>query len=463
MRRLRVTGILALIVVTTAAIRGAESAAPVPNLRTRKDGTDWPGFLGPAGDSKSPERGIFTTWPAAGPPLVWQRTLGEGYGMPSVSRGRLFQFDRIKNEARLVCLQSQTGRLLWDFTYPTDYEDHFGYNNGPRCCPLIDDERVYIYGAEGMLHCLNVSDGRLIWKVDTVAQFGVVQNFFGVGSVPVVEDDLLIVQVGGSPAESRRAAPGDLREIKGNGTAVVAFEKRTGKVRYRTGDELASYASPKLVTIGNRRWCFLFARGGLLAFNPADGKVDFHYPWRARIHESVNASNPVVVGNEVFISETYGPGSSLLSVDDQGPTVVWHDDPARRKKAMQTHWNTPICIDGHLYGSSGRHTNTAELRCIQWKTGKVTWSEPDLERSSLLFVDGHLICLSEYGTLRLIKPNPNRYEEVAVTTMIDQEDADNRPLLRYPAWAAPILSHGLLYVRGRDKLVCLELIPQPDR
>ena len=93
-----------------------------------------------------------------------------------------------------------------------------------------------------------------------------------------------------------------------NGTAIVAFNKFTGEVVYKLGDDLASYATPKLATIGDRRWCFAFCRGGLLAFEPTKGKVDFHYPCARRVAESVNASVPVVVGNQVFIRETYGPG-----------------------------------------------------------------------------------------------------------------------------------------------------------
>src|SRR5438067_7801186 len=152
-----------------------------PNLQTRKTGADWPGFLGPTGDSVSSETGILTPWPKQGPRLVWKTAVGEGYGAPSVSQGRLFLFDRVGNKARLRCLKSESGEELWKFEYPSEYRDKYGYNGGPRCCPVVDEDRVYLYGAEGMLHCLGVSDGKPLWKVDTLAEFGVVQDFFGVG------------------------------------------------------------------------------------------------------------------------------------------------------------------------------------------------------------------------------------------------------------------------------------------
>lgn len=427
--------------------------AEVPDLGTRKAGVDWPGFLGPDRDSKSPERGLGASWPVDGPRRIWHRELGVSYGTCSVYRGRCFQFDRAGRKAIVICMKSETGEELWKYEYPSEYDDMYGYEPGPRCCPVVDGDRVYLFGVEGMLHCLRVADGKVVWKKDTTQEFGVMQNFFGVGSTPVVEGDLLIAQIGGSPAGSPGIQSG---EVKGNGCGIVAFDKRTGAVKYRITDELASYSSPVTATIDGRRWGFLFARGGLVGFEPSTGKVDFQYPWRARILESVNASNPVIVGNRVLISECYSIGSSLLSVKPGGYEVVWSDG-RRREQAMATHWNTPIHLEGYVYGSSGRHTAEAELRCIELATGKVQWSMPRMTRCSLLYVDGHFICLGEDGTLRLIKADPKGYQEVAKAVL---RGADGEPLLRYPAWAAPVLSHGLLYVRGKDRLVCLEVIPE---
>ena len=434
----------------------------VPVLGTRKTGVDWPTFLGPTGDSKSPERGIRTNWTEKPLRIVWQRKLGEGYGIGSIARGRYLQADRIDKQARLVCLNAETGKELWKHEYPTEYVDMYGYDGGPRCSPVIDGDRVYMYGVEGMLHCLKLTTGEVLWKVDVNKDFGVVQNFFGVGSTPVVEGDLLIVMVGGSAAEAQGLS---LDRVEGNGSAIVAFNKHSGKVVYKISDELASYASLKLATIHQRRFCFAFCRGGLLAFEPASGKIDFHYPWRAKSLESVNASMPVVSGDEVFISETYGPGSSLLKVIPGDYKLVWADELRKREKSMQTHWNTPVLIDGYLYGSSGRHTENAELRCIEWQTGKVMWSEPSLTRTSLLHIDGHLLSLGEYGQLQLLKVNPEKYDLVAEVLLKQKavgpvlQEENPPPLLKYPAWAAPIVSHGLLYVRGADRVVCLELIP----
>lgn len=438
--------------------QGTQNPAPISDQSTGKNGSDWPCFLGPTGNSVSPEKGIISPWPKQGLKVVWFRKLGQGYAMPVISKGRLFLFERHGDTARCVCLKSDTAEELWKFEYPTHYEDKFNYNGGPRCCPVVDDERVYLHGVEGMLHCLRLSDGKMLWKVDTAAEFNVIQNFFGVGSTPVLEGEALIVQVGGSPKGSSTRIS-DFLDLKGNGSGVVAFDRRTGKVLYKISDELASYASPVLATINGRRWCFVFARGGLLGFEPKTGKVDFHFPWRCEELESVNASNPVVVGDRVLITECYGPGAALLQVKPGGYQVLWRDDEKTlRNKSLMCHWMTPIHVEGYVYGCSGRHTSNAELRCVELATGKVMWREPRLTRTSLLLIDGHFICLGEDGRVLLLKVNPKAFQ--LVSEMEVKHPKTGEPLLEYPCWAAPIVSHGLLYLRGNDYLVCLELIPR---
>jgi outer membrane protein assembly factor BamB len=450
------------------ALAGCSSSKPSADVETPKpgaaerakpsrEGSDWPTFLGPNADGSSPEKGILTAWPKAGLKQLWECSLGVGYAPPVVANGRLFHFDRFGDNARVTARNAETGELIWKFEYPTAYEDIYGYDSGPRACPVVDGDRLYVHGAEGMLYSLTAADGMEVWKVDTKATYRFHQNFFGVGSVPVVDGDLLIVPVGGSPKGPR---PTDLRMAKGDGSAIVAFDKKTGEERYKFGDELASYASPTIATIGGKRVGLYFARGGLLGFDPRAGKQLFHYKWRSRLEESVNASNPVVVGDTVLLTECYEKGAALVKVAADGKLgTVWSDaEKDTLDKSLMGHWCTPAYHDGFVYGSSGRHTNEASLRCVDWKTGDVKWEERRTTRTMLLKVDGHLVSFAENGELRLVKLNPQKYEEVARWEV---------PGLTYPSWAPPILSRGLLYLRGKDetvrnghKLMCFELIPK---
>ena len=166
----------------------------------------------------------------------------------------------------------------------------------------------------------------------------------------------------------------------------------------------------------------------------------------------VNAANPLTIGNQVLVTECYGPGAALLDLSSGKPKEVWTDlEKEKFDKALMCHWNTPIHHAGFVYGSSGRHDNEAELRCVELKTGDIKWRVKRTFRTSLLMVDGHLVNLSEYGDLSLIKLNSEKYEEVSKYAV---------PELSYPCWAPPVLSGGLLYVRGKGRLVCLELIPE---
>jgi hypothetical protein len=204
--------------------------------------------------------------------------------------------------------------------------------------------------------------------------------------------------------------------------------------------------------MGGQRIGLYFARGGLLGFDPTAGKELFHYPWRARLLESVNASNPVIMGDKILLTECYEKGSVCLQWRPPGSLQhVWSDaDADRLDKALMGHWCTPVSEKGFVYGCSGRHTSDAELRCIDGSTGEVKWRERRTTRATLTLIDGHLLMLGETGELRLVTVSPERYHEVARW---------QSPDLEYPAWAPPAVSDGRLYVRGKDKLVCYELIP----
>jgi outer membrane protein assembly factor BamB len=410
---------------------------------------DWPTLLGPRRDGTSTEKGILVPWPKEGLKKLWDCELGIGYASPVVAKGRLFHFDRFKDNTRLTCRDAVSGKELWKFEYPMEYIDRYGYEPGPRASPVVDGDRIYLHGVEGMIHCLQVEDGKELWKLNTKEKYHFHQNFFGVGSVPIIDGDLLIVQ-GGGTAKGRR--PLDFRDVRPNGTGFVTLDKRTGSVKYETGDELASYSSPTIATLNGKKTVLYFARDGLVGFDPQTGRQFFRFPWRARVEESVNAANPVIIGDKILLTECYGPGAALIDLKGGTPKLIWSDaDKDRFDRSLACHWCTPIHIDGYVYGSSGREANEAELRCVELETGEIKWSRKRTFRCTYLLVDGYLVSLGEDGTLTLIKPAPEKYQELSRFEV---------PELVYPCWAPPVLSEGILYVRGKGRLVALELIPR---
>lgn len=418
---------------------------------------DWTSFLGPTHNAMSSETGLLHKWPEGGPKLVWEMKKGTSYTSPAISGDRLIFFHRIGNEERVECLHRETGERYWTFSYPTQFEDRYGYNNGPRASPVIDGDRVYTYGAEGKLHCLKLETGQVYWKRDLRAEFKLPQDFFGVASTPLLEGGLLIITIG---------APG--------GPTVGAFDKTSGKLVWGAGDQWGpSYSSPVPATVNGKRRIFVFAggesrppTGGLLVVDPANGAVDFSFPWRSTSYESVNAASPVVVGSQVFISASYKTGGALLNLPGGG--VAWSSPN------LSTHFNTAVYKDGYLYGFDGRNEPDASLVCIELKTGKVMWRvTPEWEehfmmqegekratmgtfRGTLLWVDGKFLCLGEMGHLLWLDLTPSGYKELARAWLFAARET----------WALPVLSRGLLYVtqnttgflrREPPRLLCYDL------
>jgi outer membrane protein assembly factor BamB len=460
-------GMIRLLGATLACLAwaAAVSAAEPPDLATRP-GEDWGAFLGPTGNGRSSLERMTVPWPAGGPPVEWHCELGEGYCAPAVARGRCLVFDRVGRDVRLRCLHAETGRKLWEERYPSDYADMFGYDGGPRAAPVIAGDSVVTFGPEGRLECRGVVDGTSRWQVDTAARYHVVQNFFGVGAAPLVVDTpdgpVVVVQVGGSKPGSAPPSPERLDLVRGLDSGLVAFDLATGRERWRSSAELASYSGPVAATIDGRPRVLAWMRDRLLVVDPATGAAHGDFPWRADDVFTAVAASPVVSGNQVLLAEAYSPGSVLLDLGGGPVRAIRQDRPnSRPDRALKSHWATPVLHDGHLYAQSGRNSGDSVLVCVDWKTGAVTWSEPGLGRASLALAAGHLIVLGEYGDLVLAKASPERFAEVSRVRLADPAGPPGTAagLLAPPCWAAPVIARGRCYLRGQGRLVCIDLAP----
>ncbi len=430
-------GLLLLLVASASA--SAQEASP-----------SWPRFLGPTFDGVVAE-GDFR-WTEE-PKLLWSLPVGDGYGIGSVADGKYFHFDAAgsapgESAERLRCVDLDDGNTVWSKTVTLQYNDLLGYEDGPRSSPTIAGDHVYTLGVAGKLTCRKVADGKVVWSVDTNEKYGVVQNFFGVGCSPLVLGNELIVMIGGSPPEDQRVAPMRLDRVSPNGSAVVAFDRATGDQRWKCGDDLASYSSPRPIEIDGETYVLVFARDSLMLIDPRLGKVRWKFDHRASMLESVNAIVPVVVGNHVLISECYEVGSALLKITPDDHEVVWKDPPRdRRAQSLRAHWSTPVVINGQLYGCSGRNSPDSDFRCIDFKTGEVKWTDPRRIRSSVTRVGDRLLVFEERGTLQVVEPQTEGLKVIA------EWELD----LSFPCWAAPIVVGNKLILRGTSKVLCLEL------
>jgi outer membrane protein assembly factor BamB len=374
--------------------------------------------------------------------------IGSGYSSPSVAGDRLVFFHRLKDRETIECFQAGTGARNWQVDYPTHYEDRYGYNSGPRGSPIIEGNHVYTLGVQDKLHCLDLESGDIIWKRDLAEDFHLPSGFFGLGTSPLVEGDLLIVNIGAR-----------------DGSTVVTFYRHTGEIAWKTGVEWgASYASPVPAQIHGQRRVFVFAggesnppSGGLLCIYPANGRIDFRFPWRSRKYESVNAASPVVIDQQVFISASYRTGGALVRISpDFGHKSVWQTDK------LGTHFNTAIDRNGFLYGFDGRHQSDAALVCLDLESGREIWRfAPEWQesvtvrgqpretsygtfRGQMLWADGHFLVLGELGHLLWMDLSPKKHEILARAWLFNAQET----------WTPPVISGGLLYiVQNRQDMI----------
>ena len=383
---------------------------------------DWPQFLGPTRDNVSPETNLSLAWPKEGPKILWKTKVGEGWSGPLVASNRVVIFHRVGENEVLDCFQTTNGTRLWRADYPSTYRDDFGFESGPRATPAIDGPRVFTFGANGILSAWNLTNGANLWRVDTRKQFSSDKGFFGIACSPLVEGNAVILNIGGA------------------GAGVVAFNKETGKVLWQTTSEEASYASPATATIGGQRRTFVFGRKNLLALS-SEGKLLWEFPWTPRIEAAVSAATPLVIGETVFISASYGAGAALLRAAGAKPEIVWSGDDI-----LSSHYSSIVHHRGFLYGFDGRQEQRASLRCVELATGKVRWSEERFGVGAIVVAGDKLLILTERGELLVAPASPEKFAPTARAQILGSD-----------VRAHPALAGGLFFARDKGMLVAVDL------
>ncbi|MBI4603583.1 MAG: PQQ-like beta-propeller repeat protein [Planctomycetes bacterium] len=404
-----------LLVAAAGAVAVAIGAPP----------SEWPQFLGPTRDGVYAAGDIAGPWQGERSPVVWSRAVGEGLGGPVVAAGRVVLHHRLGDAETVECLDASSGERRWTFESPSAYRNTIGTDDsGPRATPAVVSGRVVTVGAEGKVHALALEDGTRLWSLDVRERLGADLGYFGLAGSPLVEGDRVLLNVGGRP-----------------GAGIIALEAATGKVLWTATDDGASCSSPVAATIDGKRRALFFTRAGLRDLDPATGAARAFFPWRARIQASVNAATPLVLGDRVFISASYGTGAALLAVTEAGFEKVWTGD-----ESLSCHYATSVHRGGFLYGFDGRQEYRPHLRCVELATGKVRWSADRFGAGTVTLAGEHLVILREDGELVLARARPEKLELLA-----------RAPVLEGQVLAHPALAGGRLYARSGTRLVCVAL------
>ena len=386
---------------------------------------DWPQFLGPERNGIIAEN-ISAEFTGDEPEIEWSYDVGSGFAGPAVAGGVVYIFHRQGDTAVLEALTTEAGRPKWKFSYPTDYRDDFGFDNGPRAVPLVANGKVYLFGAEGMAHCLNAKTGEAIWAKGLRKEFAADKGFFGRAPSPLLAGGTLVLQIGGE------------------GAGILGLDPETGAVRWKATEHEAGYASPIVAEVEGKRCVLAFTREGFLCLDPTDGKIWIEEPHRSAMDASVNAASPVSLhGGRLFLSACYGVGAVVLELDPAARTskTVWqHGD------RLDCHYATPVLFKNHLIGFHGRQETGTELRCIDAASGKVAWNTGRLPAGSVTLAGGTLIVLTERGELILAEADVARFEASA-----------RGQILANGTRAYPAISEGRLFARDKRHLVCVKL------
>ena len=398
---------------------------------------DWAQFRGPGRDGLCAEKGLLSSWPEAGPALLWKADgLGKGYSTVSIAGGVLYVMGTQGDQECVMALDLATRKPLW--TTPIGPIFHDNQGDGPRCTPTVEGGMVYGLGGQGNLVALSAKDGKVAWRKSMGSDLGgKMMSGWGWSEAPLIDGDRLICTPGG-------------RE-----SGLAALDKKSGAVLWKTalpdlgpgGKDGAGYASIVISeACGVRQYVNLLGRG-LVGVAAKDGKYLWSYN---RAASSVaNCSSPVVSGDMVFGSSAYKTGSGLVKLSAADGGVKADEVYFLDAMTFVNHHGGMVLVDGYLYGGHGQ--NAGQAVCIEVKTGKIMWRADKAAgggSAAVLYADGHLYFRYERGQMALITCSPKAYE-LKSTFQIGSANGKH--------WPHPVIHDGRLYLRDQDTLLCYDI------
>jgi len=442
---------------------------------------DWPQWRGAQRDGVSQETGLARAWPEEGPPVAWQVDhVGLGYSSLAINDGRIFTLGNLDGVEHVVCLKAVDGSLVWavqptmaasrlkkqvagvlarldtnkdgsidksetqdeaalrdfellDLTVdgalsPAELRGAYGgfhddMGAGPRGTPGVDGNRVYTLGCMGDLACLEVETGQTVWSLNLIDDFGGRHTGRGYSESPLVDGGLLIVSPGGT------------------GGAVIALEKNTGKLVWRSNevDERIQYASAVAADIGGERMIIQFGSLGLFGLSARDGRLLWRY---GRVSSGVaNVCTPIVWKDHVFASSGYNTGGGLVKISRNGD--AWRADEVYFNPRLANHHGGVVRVGEYLFG-----TGNNSLIAMNFMTGEVAWINRSVGKGSLIGADGMLYVVGENHRMCLAEAVPEAYRERGRVELPD---------LGHPTWTHPVLAGGKLYVRIQQRLIAFDV------
>jgi outer membrane protein assembly factor BamB len=331
---------------------------------------DWPVWRGATYDGISTEK----EWKlSAEPKTLWEAEVGLGFASFVIAGGRVLTTGHADEKDTVWCLDAVSGKLIWKHEYPADLGDKY-YEGGTSNTPTIDGDKVFHLSRWGDLFCFEAATGKVVWEKNVQKETEATIPDWGFAGAPLVQGGLLILNVG---------------------KAGLAVEKSSGKIVWKSDTDSAGYSTPYPITRGGKKLVVIGSADAYNAVQIEDGTPVWSYRWATRY--GVNASDPILSGDTLFISTGYNKGCTLLKLTDSQPEKIWES------KVLKNQFNSSVLLDGYLYGIDGDQNSRCSLKCVKLADGQLAWEEKSIGFGSLMAADGRLIILTEKGELVVAK------------------------------------------------------------
>jgi outer membrane protein assembly factor BamB len=421
----------------------------IASLASATQADDWPQWRGPNRDGVWREAGIIDRFDAdrlEGDRIkrLWRAPISSGYSGPTVAAGRVFVTDyvtRPKEVERIHAFSEATGEPLWTHTYDCTYAD-IDYKAGPRAAVTVVDGVAFALGAVGHFHALDAKTGDVLYQKDLRKEYKIRMPGWGISAAPLVEKDLVILHVGGE------------------GACLVAFDRKTGKERWRALDDKASYSAPIVIDQAGRRVLVCWTGENVVGLNPATGDVLWKYPFKPT-RMVISIVTPVVDQERLFVSSFYD-GSLLLKLSEDKPEVkpIWRRLGQNEHETDSLHaiLSTPILSGDYIYGVD----SYGQLRCLDAKTGDRIWENQTAtpkERWGTIHMvrNGERVWMfNERGELIIATLSPEGFKEISRAKLIDPTRVQ---LSRRSGvcWSHPAYANKHIFARNDEELVSASL------
>ena len=399
---------------TPAATAATADAASAPGGPAIAWTTSWSGFRGARRDGHYNAGPIRTDWKGLQP--RWTQPVGGGHASVVAANGHAFTIEQRGAQEVAVAYDVLTGRELWTNGWNAVFM-HQGGGPGPRATPAFHDGTLFVLGATGELRALDASNGKLRWRMNILDR----NQDFGIAASPLVVGNTVVTIPGG-----------------GEGKAVVAYDRASGRIAWSALDDEPSYVSPLRVSLAGVDQIVAVLANRVVGLSTDRGTLLWESAWPA--DGGNHAAQPLLIGdNRIFLSSGSGIQGLALEITRDGDQLtareVWRTN--RMKNAI----TSSVYHDGFIYG-----LDLGILACIDAATGELKWKGGRYGHGQTLLASGHLVITTEEGEVVLVRATPDGHEEIGRTKAVDGRTLNH-----------PALVDGFLLVRNGAQMAAFDL------